>query len=53
MGTELEGELCTFVDNLFIDRGVDTTGELETLILYRMVWRRVILDPRAAPVDKS
>ena len=41
----------TFVDNLLIDTGVETTGELETLMLDRMVWRRVILDPRAAPAD--
>ena len=27
------------------------TGELETLMLDRMVRRRVILDPRAAPAD--
>ena len=42
---------ATFVDNLLIDTGVETTGELETLMLDRMVWRRVILDPRAAPAD--
>ena len=36
---------------LLIDTGVETTGELETLILDRMVWRKVILDPRAAPAD--
>ena len=42
----------TFVDNLLIDTGVETTGKLETLMLDRMVmWRRVILDPRA--VKKS
>ena len=42
---------ATFVDNLLLDTGVETTGELETLMLDRMVWRRVILDPRAAPAD--
>ena len=42
---------ATFVDNLLIDTGVETTGELETLMLDRMVWRRVIQDPRAAPAD--
>jgi hypothetical protein len=48
MGTEAEG---TLVDNMLIDTGVETTGELETLMLDRMVWRRVILDPREAPGD--
>ena len=28
---------ATFVDNLLIDTGVETTGELETLMLDRMV----------------
>ena len=42
---------ATFVDNLLIETGVETNGELETLMLDRMVWRRVILDPRAAPAD--
>ena len=41
----------TFVDNLLIDTEVETTGELETLMLNRMKWRRVIQDPWAAPAD--
>ena len=41
----------TFVENLLIDTGVATTGELEILMLDIMVWSRVILDPRAAPAD--
>ena len=40
---------ATFVGNLLIDTGVKITGELETLMLDIMVWRRVIQDPRAAP----
>ena len=39
------------VDNLLIDTGVETTGDLETLMLDRMVWKRVIQDPRAATID--
>jgi hypothetical protein len=42
---------ATFVDNLLIDTAVETTGELETLMLDRMVWRRVIQDPLVAPAD--
>ena len=42
---------ATFVDNLLIDTEVETTGELETLMLDRMEWTRVIQDPRAAPAD--
>ena len=41
----------TFVKNLLIDTGVETTGELETLMLDRMVLTRVILNPRVAPAD--
>jgi hypothetical protein len=57
MGTEAEGHRgrgcprATFVDNLLIDIGVETAGELETLMLDRVGWRRVILDPLAAPAD--
>ena len=43
---------ATFVDNLLIDTGVETTGELETLMLDRMVWRRVIQDPWAVKSKK-
>ena len=44
LGTETEGSL----DLLLIDTGIETTGKLETLMPNRMVmWRRVILDPRA------
>jgi hypothetical protein len=43
--------MTTFVDNLSIDTAVETTGEQKTLMLDRIVWRRVILDPRAAPAD--
>ena len=42
---------ATFVDNLSIDSGVETTDKLDTFMLVRIVWRRVILDPRAAPAD--
>ena len=42
---------ATFVDNLLIDTGAETTGKLDTLMLDRMVWRRVIMDPWAAPAD--
>ena len=50
---QAEGALpgATFVDNLLIDTGVETNGELETLMLDRMVRRRIILDPRTAPAD--
>jgi hypothetical protein len=52
MGTEAEDALeVTFVDNMLIDTGVETPGELETLMLHRIVWRRVIQDPQAAPAD--
>ena len=41
MGTEAEDALeVTFVDNMLIDTGVETPGELETLMLHRIVWRR-------------
>ena len=35
----------------FVGTGVETTGKLETLMLNKMLWRRNILDPRAAPTD--
>ena len=41
---------ATYVDNLLIDTGVETAGKLEKLMLDRMVWRRVILDPLVADV---
>ena len=45
---------ATYVDNRLIDTGVETAGELETLMLLdRLVWRRVILDPLAAPADQT
>ena len=44
---------ATFVDNLLIDTGIETTGELETLMLDKMVWRRVIQDSWAAPADPT
>ena len=42
-----------FVDNLLIYTGVETNDKLDTLMLDRMVQRRVILDPRAAPADPT
>ena len=51
-GHRCRGRLrATFVDNLLMDTGVETTGELETLLLDRVVSKRVILDPQAAPTD--
>ena len=44
---------ATFVGNLLIDTGVKTTGELETLMQDRVVWRRVSLDPWAATRKSS
>ena len=44
---------ATYVDNLLIDTGVETAGELETLMLDRLVWRRVILDPLVAPANQT
>ena len=44
---------ATFVDKVLIDTGVETTGELETLMLDRMLWKRVTQNPRAATADPT
>ena len=44
---------ATYVDNLLIDTGVENACKLETLMLDRLVWRRVILDPLVAPADQT
>ena len=38
----------TYVDNLLTDVGVETTGELETLMLDRAVWKDAIQNSRTA-----
>ena len=51
MGAEAGCPRATFVDNLLIDTGVETTGKLDTLMLDRIVWRRINQDAWAAPAD--